>query len=191
MRFLLAMLLPLTFAFLPGCPSGGDDDDDNDSAGDDDLAPGEGYTGGDTLPNCSLTNQDGGSAKVHDAAGDRVLVVVSAEWCEPCAESADDAQALYDTLSAEFGFTMYETLIQDGSYNDAVSESVLQSWYDTHGMTTLDVWTDGLESCIDPFTTGELPVFVIADEDLVIHDVISNGYNESVETQVIDALRGL
>jgi len=181
------MLLPLMLVL--GCPSGGDDDDD--SAGDDDLSPGEGYTIGETVPNCALTNQDGEAADVHAAAGDRVLLVVSAEWCEPCAEAADDAQAMYDTLSAEFGFTLYETLIQDADYNDDVSQGVLQAWADLHGFTTLDVWTDGLASCVDPFTTGELPVFVVADEELVIHNVISNGYNESVENQVIDALRAL
>lgn len=168
---------------LLGCNGTTDDDDD------DDLAPGEGYDVGDTLPTCTLTNQDGDSVSTHDAEGDRILLTIGAGWCEPCADAADDAEALYAEMSDEFGFTMYETLIQDAGYTDDVSAEELQAWKDDHDLTTLDVWTDGMETCVDPFSTGNLPVFVIVDEELVIRDLIANGYNASVETQVKDALQ--
>lgn len=170
-------------ALLFGCNGTTDDDDD-------DLAPGEGYEVGDTLPTCTLTNQDGGSESTHDAEGNRILLTIGAGWCEPCADAADDAEELFAEMSAEFSFTMYETLIQDVGYTDDVSEDELQAWKDDHDLTTLDVWTDGLETCVDPFSTGNLPVFVIVDEELVIRDLIANGYNASVEGQVKDALQG-
>ncbi len=167
-----------------GCDTSGDDDDD--------LPPGEGYSVGDTLPGCELTNQDGDTTSTHDAEGDRILLTVGAEWCEPCAEAADDAEALNSELGAGGGFTMFEVLIQDANWGEDVSQSVLQDWQDDHGLTSVDVWTDGVESCVDPFATaGELPVFVIVDETLVIREIITNGYNETVEQQIIDTVNGL
>jgi len=183
--FVLFLLMP---AFILGCPNGGGDDDDSSNT----LAPGEGYDIGDTLPSCDMTNQDGETANVHDAAGDRVLLVISAGWCEPCGLSADHAQALYDELNEDFGFTLWETLIQDEWQGNDVSAAQLQSWKDLHGLTSLDVWTDGETDCLDPFgISGELPVFVIADEDLVIREIIEEGYTSSVEQQVEDAIRDL
>ncbi len=186
-RALLAlwMLIPL---FVMGCPgNNGDDDDDDDS-----LAAGEGYDVGDTLPNCDLTNQDGGTAVVHDAVGSRVLLVISAGWCEPCGLSADHALALYDELNEDFDFVLYETLIQDEWQGNDVSADQLATWQEVHELGSLDVWTDGTADCLDPFgISGELPVFVIADESLVIREIIEEGYNSSVEQQVEDAIRGL
>jgi hypothetical protein len=118
------------------------------------------------------------------------LLVVSAGWCVPCADAADEAQALYDELSGEFGFTLFETLIQDDTYSNDVAADDLQQWKDDHGLTSLDVWTDGPEECLDPFAGQELPTFVIIDDQLVIRDLITN-YNSSIEGQIKDALRGL
>jgi len=184
-RALLALLMLMPLIVL-GCPNGASDDDD------DALAPGEGHDVGDTLPNCDITNQDGGTASIHDAEGSRVLLVISAGWCEPCGLSADNAEAMHDELNAEFDFVLYETLIQDEWQGNDVSAEQLQSWKDIHDLTSLDVWTDGNADCLDPFgISGELPVFVIADESLVIREIIEEGYNSSVEQQVADALRGL
>ncbi len=175
----VALLTSLTLTV--GC----DDDDD-----DDDMAPGEGYEIGDTVPNCDLTNQDGGTAAIHDAAGDVILLVISAGWCVPCAEAAGEAEALYDELSSEFDFTLYETLIQDEAYSEDVSASALQDWKDEHGLDDLDVWTDGTESCLDPFGAVELPTFVLIDGDLVVQDIVTN-YNATIEEQIKDTLRTL
>ena len=183
MRDLIGLLMVASLC-MPACNTSSGDDDD--------LAPGEGYLVGETLPNCALTNQDGDSMQTHDAEGDRVLLVVSAGWCEPCLDAAMNAQDLHDELSGEFGFTLFEVLIQDQWQRDDVSAEQLQVWADSAGFTTLDVWTDGLDTCIDPFVAAEtLPVFVIADEALVIADVIDETYNATVEQQIIDALRAL
>ncbi len=187
---LTMLLLALTTSLLlsVGCDGGGDDDATGD---DDDSASGDvGYEIGDTVPPCWLTNQDGDGTSVHDAAGDRILLVISAGWCAPCADAADEAQALYDELSGEFAFTLFETLIQDDTYSNDVSTDELQAWKDDHGLTTLDVWTDGPEECLDPFGDVELPTFVIIDEELVIRDEITN-FNSSIEGQIKDALRAL
>lgn len=178
----------LCSVLIVGCvstTSGCDTPDD-----DDDMAPGEGYEIGDTVPNCVLTNQDGNTAEVHDAAGDVILLVISAGWCVPCGEAADEAQALSDELNGEFDFTLYETLIQDESYSEDVSTGTLQDWKDDHGLTGLDVWTDGTEDCLDPFGAVELPTFVLIGGDLVIQDIVTN-YNATIEAQIADALRGL
>lgn len=183
MKWTPLCLLALPTMLLIGCPTGDDDDDD--------LAPGEGYQIGDTLPTCSLTNQDGDTASTHDAEGDRILLSVGAGWCGPCDDAAHEAQALYDELSAEFGFTLYEILIQTEAYSDDVPAEDLQDWHDDHGFTSLDVWTDGLEVCIDPFGDSGLPTFVIVDEELVIQQKYSGSYNATVEQQIKDDLTGL
>jgi len=177
------ILLVVPCVLWMGCPSGDDDDDD--------LAPGEGYAIGDTLPTCELTNQDGETASTHDAEGDRILVSVGAGWCEPCDEAAHEAQALYDELSAEFGFTLYEILIQTAAYSDDVPAQDLQDWADDHNFTSLDVWTDGLESCIDPFGDQGLPTFVIVDPELVIQNKYSGSYNATIEEQIKSDLQAL
>lgn len=176
-------LLVVPCVLFLGCPSG---DDDND-----DLAPGEGYQIGDTLPTCTLTNQDGVITSTHDAEGDRILVSVGAGWCKPCDEAAHEAQALQDELSAEFGFTLFEILIQNLAYSDDVLEQDLQDWHDDHGFGSLDVWTDGLDVCIDPFGDTGLPTFVIVDEELVIQHKYSGSYNATVEQQIKEDLQGL
>ncbi len=165
-----------------GCPVA--DDDDDDTAGDDDDC----HATGCTVPNCQLTNQDGNTGAIHDSAGDVILLVISAGWCVPCAEAADEAQALSDELDAEFGFTLYETLIQDESFSEDVSQDTLQDWKDEHGLTYLDVWTDGTADCLDPFGAVELPTFVLIDRDLEIRDIITN-YNPTIEQQIKDTLR--
>jgi peroxiredoxin len=87
---------------------------------------------GDVANSFKLMDQNGDTVRLHDFCERTVLLISSAEWCDPCREEAPIVGNWYDTY-ADMGL-MVITLLTENNSLEPPSQGVLNRWAEDHDL---------------------------------------------------------
>lgn len=140
---------------------------------------------GDTLPDGLFKDACGETVRLHDFAGDYMIVDMSAIDCPPCQQMASQEEAFIEAMAAQ-GITVHVVTLLAPSLGDPLGETtntMLNNWTSTFGLSA-PVLADrgwGLSMFLPLFgeQTG-YPSWVLVDPNLQIIDAGSGfgGYAE-------------
>lgn len=108
--------------------------------------------------------------------GDMTVVAVSGVWCGPCLDAAAEAQELHDVIEAksdEWGFTLLEVLVEDGS-GKATFGPEAPAWAEDFGLLGPVLVGPGaqvtLQGCV---ASNAVPSVVILDPMLRVRQALT------------------
>ncbi|MDP6946588.1 MAG: MopE-related protein, partial [Myxococcota bacterium] len=148
-----------------------------------------GWYQGDVLPTASLIDQFGAALEMAQFHGYVVLFDFSAGWCMPCRETAETAQALWETYRDQ-GFMIVHLLIEGNQAGMAATLGLQNEWKTQYGLSFPvtrepeggEVYkTLSQKSDIYP---GSLPFLVLLDRDMRIDSGYGAGQDAVIEARI-------
>lgn len=137
-----------------------------------------GYNLGDTVADFTGTNADGtGSVSLYDNLGQKTILAISANWCEPCKEIAAISNDIIADLANSGISVNWIELLGEGVSSIPATPADGTAWADEFNFDYNDVWigsavTDAYNGLGSALVQGpylfQIPLFVILDEDLKI-----------------------
>jgi peroxiredoxin len=125
---------------------------------------GVGFDVGEVVPDVRLRDQHGDEVSLWQFHGRVVLVTISAVWCLPCHELAEEAEAVLDRYPGE-EVVLLTVLEEDaGGLSPEVADAA--TWADTYGADS-PVLVDP-EHRFGPALSGQFPSILAIDRDLVV-----------------------
>jgi peroxiredoxin len=121
---------------------------------------------GSIMANFTAKNQSGGNVNLSDRFGDVVLIDFTADWCVPCREKAQTAEAFYQKYKGR-GFT-YILIVIEGSPS---------SWASTYGLT-FPVLDDNIQKIYNMYRKSSIPLPHILDRNFTIRYKVE-GFNQA------------
>jgi thiol-disulfide isomerase/thioredoxin len=95
----------------------------------------DGFEQGDVARDLRMLDQNGEEVSLWQFYGMVVLLDISAEWCAPCRNLAEETQETQDDYEDQ-GFIYLTLLGEDNQGDTPVSEAVLDLWAEDFGLTT-------------------------------------------------------
>jgi cytochrome c biogenesis protein CcmG/thiol:disulfide interchange protein DsbE len=130
---------------------------------------------GSIMANFTAKNQSGGTVNLSDRFGDVVLIDFTADWCVPCREKAEKAEAFYQKYKNR-GFT-YILIVIEGSP---------ASWASTYGLT-FPVLDDNTQKIYNMYRKSSIPLPHILDRNFTIRYKVE-GFNQSEVEDMLNRL---
>lgn len=150
------------------------------------VGPGGQVGVGEPAIDFSAPNQFGGTTTMSDYRGQVILLTLSALWCVPCREEAENAEELYQRFVGQ-GFITLEVLVDDEIIGgDRATVEDAREWADEYGIT-FPVMADTLGTVDQIYGMGALPVNVVIDRGFVVRYIFL-GYDEEEIVAAIEAL---
>ena len=94
-----------------------------------------GFDEGEIARDLRMLDQNGEEVSLWQFYGMVILLDISAEWCAPCRNLAEDTQETQDHYEDQ-GFIYVTLLGEDNNGDTPVSEEVLDLWAEDFGLTT-------------------------------------------------------
>lgn len=134
----------------------------------------------------NLPNQYGGTTTMSDYRGQVILLTLSALWCVPCREEAEEAEAFYQEYVGQ-GFITLEVLVDDDVIGgDRATVEQAAEWADEYGIT-FPVLADTQGTVDQIYGMGALPVNVVIDRGFVVRYIFI-GYDEEEIRAAVESL---
>jgi cytochrome c biogenesis protein CcmG/thiol:disulfide interchange protein DsbE len=130
---------------------------------------------GSIMANFTAKNQSGGTVNLSDRFGDVVLIDFTADWCVPCREKAQTAEAFYQKYKGR-GFT-YILIVIEGSPS---------SWASTYGLT-FPVLDDNTQKIYNMYRKSSIPLPHILDRNFTIRYKVE-GFNQAEVEDMLNKL---
>lgn len=150
-----------------------------------------GYGFGDQMPNFQFYDQFDQEVDLHQFYGMVVLLDLSAGWCIPCRDLAEEAQEHYEE-ERDRGFVVIHLMVQNNFSNEP-GLNFLQSWADEYGLTFPVVRQpgNGVESALFEAGTHEgfIPFQIVLDREMRIDMAFSGVPNVPVVNRVTELLQ--
>ena len=161
-----------------------------------DGVSGEGWAQGNVLNDWQAVDQFGNSVDFHQFYGSVIVLDLSAGWCGPCNQAAPSMETTYQTYKDQ-GFVMLHLMIDDWSYDGAVTQSDFQAdWAQTHSLTfPVVVDTSGqsgyAEAYVGLYYEGYVegvPTFAVFDRELRMVAIWSGENQQRMIREIEDHL---
>ena len=130
---------------------------------------------GSIMANFTAKNQSGGTVNLSERFGDVVLIDFTADWCVPCREKAEKAEAFYQKYKNR-GFT-YILIVIEGSP---------ASWASTYGLT-FPVLDDNTQKIYNMYRKSSIPLPHILDRNFTIRYKVE-GFNQAEVEDMLNKL---
>ena len=137
---------------------------------------------GDRATGFTLRDQDGRQVSLYDYEGKVILLDISAMWCPPCRQEADESMALYNA-NKERGFVIL-TVLMDDEQQQQPDQQDCRRWanafrltYPVLADTSRSVWRAYDES-------GGVPLNLVIDREMVIRYKRAGYAQGEIETTV-------
>jgi len=150
---------------------------------------------GDHPCNLEFLDQNGDVWNLWERTGTVMVVDFSTIWCGVCKSIAGDAQAFQDAYTDQGHDFLWVTVLVDGpTWGTPPTESEIQDWVSTYGMTTSPVLL-GDRTLIDTTAENGIPIqswptLIIVDQDMRISFGIG-GWSESMITSELENVLGI
>ena len=175
-KVLLAILLVLTVAILPGCI----EDDDKDP---DDDGPLVGTTQGFRMPDFEMATHEGSSLTLRNISADLIMVHVVSDTEEPYLPQFVQIKAVREEIT---NITVEAvTLLPGGRYDDTMMTDLRQ---EVGGDWTFAIVADGV---LDTLSLQKYPTVFILDEDQVILERSDEALGQGRIIQAIESTWGV
>ena len=135
-----------------------------------------GWRIGKTMPNWTATDQYGNEIEAWQLYGMVVVLDISAGWCGPCNQAAQNAEDWYQDKKDEGVIEVH--LMIDDWYGNGVSQQFLEEWAEEYGLTfpvVMEPTNTVYGSYYDEGYVEGIPTYFIFDRELVLKETWS-GY---------------
>ena len=150
----------------------------------DDLV-GEGFSVGEVLPDCRMTDQFNDLTSLWQFYGNVMVVDISTMWCAPCQDMASYVQETYDDYK-KFGFT-YITILSENVSGDNPSNDDLNMWADAFEIAE-PVLADEDKACTYNSTPSvQYPVILVIDREMRVFARVTPS-DEALRMEIEDAI---
>lgn len=134
-----------------------------------------GSEAGSIMANFTAKNQSGGNFNLSEQFGNVVLIDFTADWCLPCREKAQTAEAFYQKFKGR-GFT-YVLIVIEGSPS---------SWASTYGLS-FPVLDDNTQKIYNMYRKSSIPLPHILDRNFTIRYKVE-GFNQAEVEDMLNRL---
>ncbi|WP_110111829.1 TlpA disulfide reductase family protein [Bacillus sp. CGMCC 1.16541] len=143
------------------------------------VQPGMGLLEGQRPPNIELTTLDGGSFRLNDYRGKKVILNFWATWCPPCKAEMPDMQKLYE----KYGKENVEIVAVNLTQAEKNKEDI-QRFKEEYGLTFI-IPLDETGTIANQYNVYSIPTSYILDEEgLIQQQIIGPMTYEWMEEQI-------
>jgi thiol-disulfide isomerase/thioredoxin len=144
---------------------------------------------GSDVCNIVLYDQNKEVWELYEHKGKVIVIDISTVWCGPCQVAGMRTQAIQDDYGDQLEFV---TFLVEGPTGDDPTDEDIQTWVDTHDVTTAAIIQASREYVMDPtgitgYLVGGFPTYVFLNKNMQIQ-VGAVGFNEGYIRSIIDEL---
>lgn len=144
---------------------------------------------GSSVCNFFLVDQNGEYWELYEHKGKIIILDFSTAWCYPCQMAAAHTQKIQDEYS---GDVVFVTLLIQGPEGLPATDIDVNSWVETHNITSAPVLQASRDYIMDPagitgYLVGGYPTYVYLDKDLKIADA-HVGFNEEHMKNILNGM---
>ena len=150
---------------------------------------------GETFPDFTTFDQKGNDVALYQFYGSVVLLDLSAVWCPPCNDVAEDAAEVWETYRND-GFVIIHAMTGDNQ-NNPPSVEVLERWAYVYGLdfpvlggdVPDNIFGAAMGAGLNP--NGSIPFFILLDQNMKIAKTYIGGGQDNVILADVATMLGL